>query len=134
MSSSSFPVQTAIFSRLDALLSVPVYDDVPQDAVPPYVMIGEGQEIPADTKTHHGIEHQVEIQVFSEKEGAKEIKTILGSIYTELHRNSITVSGFSATVVQHDSQVIFRDLLAGWRGVVVYRLYTTDTNEPDSTE
>jgi hypothetical protein len=118
-------VQTAIYTRLDAALSVDVYDDVPQDTPPSYVVIGEGQEFPADTKTHHGVEHQIEIQVFSDKKGAKETKQILGTIYTDLHRKAITVTGFDATMLQFDSQTIFRDIPTGWRGVVNFRFFTT---------
>ena len=125
MSDASLPVQKAICSRLSAALSTPVFDYVDQDRVQPYVIIGEGTEIPADTKTHNGVEHQIEVHVYSAKRGKSETKTILGQIYTELHRKPITVEGFSATMLQFDSEVMFTEP-NGFRGVARYRFYTTE--------
>lgn len=126
MSDASLPVQTAIYSRLSAALSTPVFDHVDQDRAQPYVVIGEGREIPADTKTHNGVEHHIDINVYSAKRGMTETKTILGQVYTELHRKPITVAGFSATMLQFDSQVMFPEP-AGYRGVATYRFFTTET-------
>lgn len=125
MSDASLPVQKAIYARLSDALTAPVFDHVPQDQTGEYVVIGEGTEIPADTKTHNGVEHQVEVHVYSDKRGKSATKTILGQVYTDLHRQPITVDGFSATMLQFDSEVMFEEP-NGFRGVARYRFFTTE--------
>jgi len=123
MSDASSAVQAAIYEALDAALLVPVFDRVPQNQVPEYVVIGEGNELPADTKTHHGVEHILDINVYTDKRGQKSVKDILATVYTTLHRRTIDVSGFASTMLQFDSQTTFPEP-HGFRGLARFRMFT----------
>lgn len=123
MSDASLPVQTSLFAKLDGALSVAVHDHVPQDEPGSFVVIGDGTEIPADTKTYHGVQHQIEVSVYSSQRGMTETKTILGQIYNLLHRKTLDVQGFGSTMLQFDSQVMFPEP-AGYRGVIRFRFNT----------
>ena len=124
MSDASVVVQTTLYTRMDALLAVPVHDHVPQDTVHSFVVIGEGQEFPDDTKTYDAVEHLVEINVYSAERGMKEVKTIIAQIYDNMHRKDFTVAGFNTTRPQFDSKIMFPEP-DGTRGVIRFRFTTS---------
>ena len=57
-------IQTAIYQALSTL-SYPVYDDVPQNAAFPYIVIGEDTSIPFDDDCNTGAESTITIHVWS---------------------------------------------------------------------
>lgn len=127
MAKPSVAVQQALYTRMVAALSATVLDYVPSKQSPPYVVIGESQEFPDDTKTSHGVEHQIEIHVYTgteENRGAKQAKEILDDIYADLHRRDFVVPGFDTTYPQFDSQIMFPEP-AGYRGVIRFRFSTS---------
>lgn len=98
----SWPLQQAIFSELNGAgitgegsVSVSVYDDVPEGATYPYIVIGEETANNVSVKDKDAHEHTLTLHVWSQYRGRKEIKTIMQEIYTELHDNAISVSGAS---------------------------------------
>jgi hypothetical protein len=108
---------------MDALLSVPVYDNVPQDAPHDFVVIGEGQELPDNTKTKNGVEHIFEINIYTgdaNNRGLKQVKAISDQIYANLHRQTFTLTGYEATMPQFDSFIPFQEP-DGARGVIRFR-------------
>jgi hypothetical protein len=110
-------VQKAVFTNLEAdgvitAAGIPIYDDVPQDSVYPYIVIGDDTGIEWDTNDTTGIEATITIHAWSRERGRKQVKTIMGYIYDALHRKSLAVSGlsvvdcvweFSETLVETDN-------------------------------
>ena len=93
-------LQRAIYSKLDADLSVPVYDHVPQDADPsdnsafPYVTIGEDDFNAWDTDDSVGYDVQLTIHVWSRLRGRTQTKQIQQAIYNSLNRSVLTVTNY----------------------------------------
>jgi len=65
-----------------------IFDDVPQDADFPYVVIGEDTGLPWDDDVDTGIEGTLMIHSWGRAAGRREIKLIQNEIYNALHRNS----------------------------------------------
>lgn len=91
-------LQQAIFDRLNAFAALTalidaVRDHVPQDAVFPYVVIGEDTGIPLDTHSSSGSDTTATIHTWSRERGKKETKEIQRQIYLALHRFDLVVAG-----------------------------------------
>jgi len=100
MSFHSFDLQSAIYSILngDATLDSiignnKIFDNVPQDTPYPYVVIGNINVINTGTKTLDGNEYNVDIDIWSEYRGKKEISDAMERIYELLHDTTYSVSG-----------------------------------------
>lgn len=108
-------LQTALYERLknyadlSALLAddvrpnisgSAVYDHVPQDAVFPYVAIGDTTSAEWDTDTSLGSEATATIHVWSRERGRMEAKEIQRELYNALHRHALSITG--ATTVTCD--------------------------------
>jgi len=93
--SAEFEVQKAVFGILNTGLSVPVYDDVPDNALAPYVVIGDDTFIEFDSDDISGFEATITIHSWSTYRGRKEVKELMGSIYNLLHRAEFTVTGYN---------------------------------------
>ena len=73
-----------------------VYDHVPQDAVFPYIAIGDVTSVPFDTYDTVGDEQTLMLHTWSEYRGRKEIKTLQGLVYDVLNRAELSLSGGTA--------------------------------------
>lgn len=124
-----YEVQKAIKTTLDAIMpisgvgTVPVHDHVPQDTDPPFIVIGADSAQYADTKLEQGMAHTVEIDIYSSYRGFAEVKRIMGAIYTALHWQSITVTGYEATRAKFVSSIEFEEP-EGTRGTQRFELLT----------
>ena len=77
----------SIYERLNTLLSVEVFDHVPQDYNNfPYVVIEPLSDGQNDTDTESGFNSTVQIKVWSDYRGSKETSDIQKQIYDGLHR------------------------------------------------
>jgi len=77
----------AIYTRLNAQLTINVYDQVPQDlsiANYPFVRIDAIQTANNDTDSENGFSATMQIVGFSQYRGAKEINTMVDSVYDAL--------------------------------------------------
>jgi hypothetical protein len=93
--SAELEIQKAVFNRLNTSLNVPVYDNVPDNAQAPYVVIGDDTLTEYDTFGELGFEATVTIHSWSVYRGRKQVKEIMGSIYDALHRAELTVTGYN---------------------------------------
>ena len=97
----SFDLQSAIFSllsgdsTLDSLVGDnKIFDTVaPQDTAYPYVLIGTEIATDIGTKTLDGKLYNVDIDVWSQYRGQKEIKEIMERLYNLVNNTTISVSG-----------------------------------------
>jgi hypothetical protein len=102
----SFDLQTAIFSllsgdsTLDGLIgNNKIFDSIaPQDTAYPYVIIGLETIRDVGTKTLDGNVYNVDIDVWSQYRGQKEIKEIMERIYNLLNNATISVSGSNSVM------------------------------------
>ena len=97
------PLQQAVYARLVAQLAPRnVYDSPPNqpDGMPaanfPYVVLGDDTLVPFDTDNSLGTSATVTLHIWSRYNGRKEVKTILGEIYTALNRQAgnLTATGY----------------------------------------
>jgi hypothetical protein len=93
--SAELNIQKAIYNRLDAALNVPVYDDVPDNALAPYIVIGDDTMIEYDADQVLGFESTVTIHTWSTYRGRSEVKSLMGLIYDALHRAEFTIQGYN---------------------------------------
>ena len=96
----SFDLQSAIYSllnndsTLDSLVgNNKIFDNVPDDTSYPYIQIGLETVSNIGTKTVDGNVYNVDIDVWSQYRGQKEIKEIMEQIYVLCHDKTISVSG-----------------------------------------
>ena len=108
MSTPSNALQAAIYTRLTnftaltALVGSNIYDFVPEEAQPPFVVIGDDTAIDWSTKTVNGWQATLTVHSWDfEAAGRKSVKSILSAIYDALNRqeDSITVTGFNLIMI-----------------------------------
>lgn len=122
-------IQTAVFTKLDASLTTPVYDNAPQQSDAsqgfPYVTIGEDTINEWDTDTELGANVTITVHTWSRARGRKELKAIQGNIYDALHRaTDLTFAGYVFVGVDFISSDSFLDSDGLTRhGVQTFRVY-----------
>ena len=101
----SFDLQSAIYSTLngdstlDSLVgNNKVFDNVPQDTAYPYVKIGLENSRDIGTKSLDGKVYNVDIEVWSQYRGQKEIKEVMERVYNLFNNATISVSGASSVM------------------------------------
>ena len=108
MSMHSWELQKALYAKLNGNVIdddgnvVTIYDDVPQGAAYPRVVIGEETASNNGTKSLDGLEHTVTIHVWSQYRGRAQLKQIIQSVYENLHDADITVAGADAVNVRQE--------------------------------
>lgn len=89
---SSFALQQAVYAALGSL-GAPVYDHVPRNAAPPFVVIGEGTVNDWSTKTETGSEHLLTIHVWSRGAGMQEARALADAIRAALDGAALSAAG-----------------------------------------
>ena len=107
MSFHGFDVQTILYSTLnndstlDGLVgNNKIFDNVQQDTAYPYVVLSNFNVVNRGTKTLDGNEYSIDIDVWSQYRGKKQISEIMERIYELLHDTSYSVSGADMVVSQ----------------------------------
>ena len=107
MSFHSFDLQTILYSTLNGDSTLDgivgdnkIFDNVPQDTGYPYVVIGNINVANRGTKSLDGNEYSVDIDVWSQYRGKKEISDAMERIYELLHDATYSVSGADMVVSQ----------------------------------
>jgi hypothetical protein len=88
-------VQKAVYTALDNALSINVYDNVPDNAPTPYVVIGDDTFLEMDSDGSSGFEGTVTVHSWSIYRGRSQVKTIMGTIYNTLHRAELNIQGYT---------------------------------------
>ncbi|WP_027949869.1 DUF3168 domain-containing protein [Haliea salexigens] len=92
MSEPTLAFQSAVFSALDAALSCPVYDHVPQDSAYPYVTLAYQSVTSTDFLSSRKDSRMLYLSVWSTYRGQKEVLEIMQAVYNALHEQRIPLS------------------------------------------
>jgi hypothetical protein len=118
MGTPSNALQAAIFTRLSAfsgltdLVGTSIYDFVPEEAQPPFVVIGDDTAVDWSTKTTNGWDTTATIHCWDfEKAGRKSVKAILSAVYDALHMQeaNVTVTGFNLVMLRWEWEHTMQD-------------------------
>lgn len=127
MAESSWGLQAAVHTALDAALSCEVYDDVPQGAAFPYVTIGDDTAVDWSGSLMRGEESTLTVHAWSRYAGRKEAKDLLASIKAALHEQSLSVTGANLVNLRFEFSETFMDADGETRhGVIRFRAVTID--------
>lgn len=108
-------LQQAVYGRLNAstaltsTLGAAVYDHVPAGARMPYVVVGETTAVARDTMGRTGRDVTMQIHVWSEYPGRKQIAEIQARVDTLLDRWAPGVSGWYGTQMLLEYSETMRD-------------------------
>ena len=127
MADPSVALQEALFARLDAEVSCPVYDGAPMDAPMPYVSFD--REISTNSSPIAGRKREqrlIYLSVWSAAHGQAEVKRIIGEIVAALDERKLPLTvghAVSVRVEQADAQ---RDADGvTYQGSITVRVITT---------
>ena len=132
MASPTLAIQTAVYDLLtgDATLTTTlgagVYDEVPETAKLPYVVIGEAYETPDLTHNQKGRRTTITLHVWSEQDGFTEAADIADRVITLLDHTALAVSGWSHVVTRFDFSQMLRDPDPNLRHVPVRFVVVTE--------
>lgn len=127
MADPSLALQEAIFARLQAEVSCPIYDGAPLNATMPYVSID--REISVNSSPLSGRRREtrmIYLSVWSDAIGQAEVKRINGEVISALDERRLTLTvgrAVSVRVEQADAQ---RDADGvTYQGSITVRVITT---------
>ena len=127
MADPSVALQEALFARLAAEVSCPVYDGAPMDSPMPYVSID--REISANASPISGRKREqrlVYLSVWSDAHGQAEVKQILGEVVAALDERRLPLTVGRAVSVRVDQADAQRDADGvTYQGSVTVRVITT---------
>jgi hypothetical protein len=127
---NSFEVRKAVYARLDAQLTTPIYSFVPQDSAYPYVRIGDVTSVTQDTKTTEIQEYNVTIHSFDKSiASSSPIEAIVANIYAALHNYALTISGYNVVLCRQENLNIFQQGEPNdryWHAVQEFRIMVED--------
>tara|TARA_Y100000114_G_scaffold105524_1_gene98774 strand:+ start:889 stop:1296 length:408 start_codon:yes stop_codon:yes gene_type:complete len=115
MTIGQFALQQTIYntlnndSTLKTTLGCPVFDDVPSSQDYPFATIGEETSTEFGTKDLVGSQTTVNLHVWSQYKGAREVKNIMDRIHTLLHDTSLSVTGFNLVNLRFEFADTLRD-------------------------
>ncbi len=131
---NSANLQIAIYDALtgDATLMAlitGVYADVEQPDLPeseadfPYVVIGQDNLTPFDTKTDHGASALCQIDIWSRQNNLTEAKAVAKAIYDVLQKGSLTIADAHHILTRVESETFSKDPDGETkRGMCMYRV------------
>ena len=96
-------------SNLTSTQGAAIYDEVPENASFPYVQIGGETAIDYSTKDVTGSEVTINMDVWSQYKGSKEVKNLMDRIHTLLHDSSLSVTGHNLINMRLEFIDVLRD-------------------------
>lgn len=108
------PSQDAIQAVLSAdaglaAMGVSVYDDVPEGAPYPYVVLGEALETPGGTHGRMGWDVVHTVHVWSAYRGNAEVSAIADRVVALLHLQPLAIDGFQHQSTRFEFRQTLRD-------------------------
>ena len=129
---AEFEVQKGLYAALNGDATVSglvnaIYDFAPQVANGgsggefPYIEIGTIILNEMDTKTRNGFDFAARIHTRSRENSVKETKDIQAAIYSALHLQSVTVTGYATILLRRETSDVMRAPDGSFHGVCEYR-------------
>lgn len=115
-------LQKGVYSILTTKQTTPVYDDVPQDAVLPYITIGAFTCKQVGSKTSDITDISLQLHIWSEYSGKAEVNEIANDITAVLTSWPIDLSNDGFKVMNQDTDMFeaFPEETAGYHGVITF--------------
>jgi len=115
-------LQKAVFGILSTKQTTPVHDDVPPNAKLPYITFGAFTCKQTGSKTVDMSDISLQIHVWSEYEGKKEVNEIANDITAVLTAWPLDLSddGFNAMSQDVDFFEAFQEETTGYHGVITF--------------
>ena len=112
----------AVYERLSTYQSIAVYDDVPENAKPPYITFGLFTCKSNGTKVNDITDVTINIDIWSDYQGKKEVNTISNDVITCLQyaRFDLTADSFEHIDGDIDFFEAFAEDGFGYHGVITY--------------
>ena len=112
--------QKGVYVLLTAEQDISVYDDVQKDAPLPYISLGEFTAKPGGSKDVDWADVSLQVHIWSDTPGKKEVNTIMNDIVNIVTSNPIDLSedGFKMRIADVDMCEAFPEETAGYHGVV----------------
>jgi hypothetical protein len=109
-----WPIQTAIYSLLTADVALSgkvsgVYDEVPEGATFPYVVIGEHTLNPQGAHDRFGARTTITLHAWSAYHGTLEVAGLLDDLVRIIDHQTVTVDGHATVAVRLEQVVTMRD-------------------------
>ena len=106
----SFKLQQAIFTTLtnanitdaSGTAITGVFDDVPEGTAYPYVAIGDDTATNISVKGLDIHEHTLNVHIYSQYRGRRDIKEIMAKVYTALNDVSLSITGALGINIKHE--------------------------------
>lgn len=110
MAEPTQPIQAAIYTALTGESGMAdVYDEVPETADYPYIVIGEAFTTPDNSHDRKAWRTVVTLHVWSDQQGFSEANGIAADIDAVLDHTSLTVTGYTHIATRFDFSQTLRD-------------------------
>lgn len=86
-----------------------VYDSVPDNEPAPFISFGEFNLGDWGSHTSSGVEGEIQLDVWSEQTGKKEVLTIMNRLYEILHNIDLDITGFPTIVFRCALSTVLKD-------------------------
>lgn len=125
MADPSLALQQALFARLNAELSCPVYDGAPLDAPKPYVSIDSEVVANSDFLASRRDTRLFYLSVWSAKQGQAEVKQVMAEVDAALHERPMSLETGRVISVRVDRKQSNREPDGvTYQGAVTLRIIT----------
>ncbi len=113
-SDGSLEIQTAVYNALVAAASPPIAggrigDHTEASSAFPFIRIADIIGVPSSIDGFHGATHIVQVEVYSQYKGMKEIHELTTIIYNALHETNLTIATRPSALCFHENTKVQRD-------------------------
>ncbi|UXT99919.1 DUF3168 domain-containing protein [Agrobacterium tumefaciens] len=115
MASADLELQKAIYARLvadpevDGVIGERVFDRIPEDAIFPYLHLGEAQEITEDVTCVSAQAIYLTLHGWSREVGYPEVKRLAAAVKDALHLAPLVLETWRLVSINHRDTRVFRD-------------------------
>ncbi|MBO2891184.1 DUF3168 domain-containing protein [Pseudomonas asiatica] len=125
MSDPSFALQVALFARLEAEVSCPIFDGAPMDQAMPYVSLDSEVSIPSDILSKRRDIRMIYLSVWSCFKGQEEVKRIMAEIDAAVHQRPLPLETGRVISIRVDRKQALRETDGEtYQGSVTLRVLT----------